>query len=132
LSIAETFAAPIITQKPITPITPAFKSTMTNIQVTPSNEIYLNYAKESLELALKTHFQLQQQSHEKKSKKKDVGPLFDGQIITTEGVIEKLKELEKEKQEKQSKKTNRKLSFEDEEDEEDEESNEKCFKCKKP
>jgi hypothetical protein len=131
LSIAETFAAPIITQQPITPITPAFKSTMTNIQVTPSNEIYLNYAKESLELALKTHFQLQQQSHVKKSKKKDVRPLFDGQKITTEGVIDKLKELEKEKQEKQSKKTNRKLSFEDEEDEEDEESNEKCFKCKK-
>jgi hypothetical protein len=66
-----------------------------------------------LELALKTHFQLQQQSHVKKSKKKDVRPLFDGQKITTEGVIEKLKELEKEKQEKQSKKTNRKLSFED-------------------
>jgi hypothetical protein len=82
LSIAETFAAPIITQQPITLITPAFKSTMTNIQVTPSNEIYLNYAKESLELALKTHFQLQQQSHVKKSKKKDVRPLFDGQKIT--------------------------------------------------
>jgi hypothetical protein len=92
LSIAETFEAPIITQQPITP---AFKSTLTNIQVTLYNEIHLNYAEESLELALKTHFQLQQQSHVKKSKKKDVRPLFDGLKITTEGVKEKLKELEK-------------------------------------
>ena len=45
------------TQQPITS-RPVLNNTLSNIQAIPANEIYVNYAKESQELALKTHFQL--------------------------------------------------------------------------
>ena len=42
------------TKQPIIP-RPVLNNTLGNVQVIPSNEIYLDYAKDSLELALKTH-----------------------------------------------------------------------------
>ena len=64
-------------------------------------------ARLNLENAFKTHFQLQN-THTKKSKKTDSRPLYDGQIISTEGVTEKLKQLESEKQEKELEKATKK------------------------
>ena len=64
-------------------------------------------ARLNLENAFKTHFQLQN-THTKKSRKTDLRPLFDGQIISNGGVTEKLKQLESEKQEKELEKATKK------------------------
>ena len=77
-------------------------------------QMILNKAKEAIELSLKRHFQLQAASHvkkTKKTKKTDVRPLFDGQIITAESVVEKIKQKELENANKKNK-IKRRLTFE--------------------
>jgi hypothetical protein len=94
----------------------------------------------NLENALKTHFQLQN-TYTKKSKKTDLRPLFDGQIISTEGVTENLKQLESEKQEKElekatkkSKQLTKKMDFDGVDNDQvskiQDENLKKCSKCK--
>ena len=69
----------------------------------------MEYAKSSLELALKTHFQIQN-IHTKKTKKTDLRPLFDGKIVSTEAVTEKIKQIQSAKEDKEKQNQTRKVT----------------------
>ena len=106
LQISETF----MNQQPSTPGHMATTSEQTTPVITPANNnVLLEYAKSSLELALKTHFQIQN-THTKKSKKTDLRPLFDGQIVSTEAVTEKIKQIQSAKEDKEKQNQARKAT----------------------
>jgi hypothetical protein len=110
LTIVETFLPPTTPQQATQQQATQQQATPQLIQTTATTSspaLYLEMARLNLENAFKTHFQLQN-THTKKSKKTDSRPLYDGQIISTEGVTEKLKQLESEKQEKELEKATKK------------------------